>query len=144
MNNHSSIIAQLNIVLKAQLACINQCFLHARILKHQGLLALADGEYKESIDSMKFSDQLVERILTLGGIPDMQNMGNLSIGQNVNDMMAYDLQMKESNKLLLAAAMAVCAAQGDNASAGLLSKIAANVDEHIDYIHRQQTTLNAA
>lgn len=137
MKPDHDLISQLNAVLKSQLTCINQCFLHARILKHQGLMALADGEYKESIDSMKFSDKLVERILALGGIPNMQDLGELKIGASVAEMMAYDLELKEQVAALLEPARAVCRDKNDMASESLLADIAKTVQEHIVYLQSQ-------
>lgn len=131
------VIAHLNAALKNQLTCVNQCFLHARMLKHQGQLALADGEYKESIDSMKFSDMLVERILTLGGLPNLQELGQLLVGASISEMLAYDLQIKQSTREQLQSAIAFCGSEGDDASARLLEKILGNIEEHISYIHKQ-------
>ena len=142
--NHHDVIEQLNIVLKAQLACVNQCFLHARILKHQGLMDLADGEYKESIDAMKFADKLLERILSLGGMPNMQDMGKFKTGQAVHDMMAFDLELKEQNKRLMEHARSCCAARADQISVDLLAKMLDSVNEHIAYLRAQPAKPSAA
>ncbi len=144
MKSHPQVIAQLNEALRMQLTCINQCFLHARILKHGGLMELADGEFKESLDSMKFADQLVERILTLGGMPHMQPMDEIKIGRARGEMLACDLQLKEEVKAQLVPAISACRECKDEASAALLLKILAMVDEHIGYIHEQRGALDAA
>lgn len=137
-------IEQLNSVLKAQLACVNQCFLHARILKHQGLMDLADGEYKESIDAMKFADKLLERILALGGMPNMQDMGKFKTGKAMADMMAYDLELKEDNKALMESVLAFCEKKQDQISVELLRKMLDSVNEHIAYLRAQHTQTSAA
>jgi len=138
------IIDQLNLVLKAQLACVNQCFLHARILKHQGLMELADGEYKESIDAMKFADKLLERILALGGMPNMQDMGKFKTGKAMADMMQYDMELKEENKALMESALAICEKKQDQISVELLRKMLDSVNEHIVYLRAQRTRVSAA
>jgi bacterioferritin len=142
--NHADIVEQLNSVLKAQLACVNQCFLHARILKHQGLMDLADGEYKESIDAMKFADKLLERILSLGGMPNMQDMGKFKTGQAVDDMMAFDLELKEQNKALMERVLAFCTAKQDQISVDMLTKMLDSVNEHIAYLRAHPAQSSAA
>jgi bacterioferritin len=137
-------IAQLNSALTQQLACINQCFLHARILKHKGFVKLADEEYKESIEAMKHSDMLVERILSLGGIPNMQEVGAIAIGETVDAILEHDLALKEAVKAQLQQALEHCRANRDKASEALIAKILSTVEEHIDYIHSQREQLAAA
>lgn len=137
-------IEQLNLVLKAQLACVNQCFLHARILKHQGLMELADGEYKESLDAMKFADKLLERILTLGGMPNMQDMGKFKTGKAMADMMQYDLELKEENKALMESVLAFFEQKQDQISVELLRKMLDSANEHIVYLRTQRAQTSAA
>lgn len=137
-------IKQLNETLRMQLTCINQCFLHARILKHRGLMALADGEFKESLDSMKFADQLVERILALGGMPNMQPLGEVKVGEAREAMLACDLELKQEIKSQIETALAACAQNSDLTSVSLLEKILASVNEHICYINSQIGQLDAA
>lgn len=131
------IIAHLNGALRNQLTCINQCFLHARMLKHQGHLQSADTEYKESLDSMKYSDMLVERILALGGLPNLQEIGQLLVGDTYPNMMTCDLKLKEVARDQLKPAIETCRQKGDAASAGLLEKILANIEEHVVYLHQK-------
>jgi bacterioferritin len=140
--SNKELIAHLNVALKNQLTCVNQCFLHARMLKHQGQLALADGEYKESIDSMKFSDMLVEHILSLGGLPNLQELGQLMVGETLPEMLACDLKIKESVRGQLQSAIAYCDGKGEDASGRLLGKILGNIEEHISYIHLQMGAIN--
>jgi bacterioferritin len=137
----AEIITHLNEALKNQLTCVNQCFLHARMLKHQGQLQLADGEYKESIDSMKFSDMLVEHILSLGGLPNLQELGSLMVGATLPEMLACDLKIKEHTRAQLQSAIAFCDAGKDEASRRLLEKILMSIEEHIGYIHQQANAI---
>lgn len=136
-----TIISHLNEALKNQLTCVNQCFLHARMLKHQGHMQLADGEYKESIDSMKHSDMLVERILSLGGLPNLQELGQLLVGETLPQMLACDLKIKEGTRAQLQTAIAFCEGQSDVVSAHLLQKILYSIEEHIGYIHNQMAAV---
>lgn len=135
------IIIHLNEALKNQLTCVNQCFLHARMLKHQGQLQLADGEYKESIDSMKFSDMLVEHILSLGGLPNLQELGQLMVGETLPQMLKCDLKIKEKTYAQLESAITFCAAAGEEGSCLVLKKILVSIGEHIGYIHRQMEAI---
>jgi len=88
-------VEQLNEVLKNTLTGINQYFLHARMLKHKGFMKLADFEYKQSLDTMKYTDQLVNLVLTLGGLPNLQDLGKLRIGETVPQMLKNDLALAE-------------------------------------------------
>lgn len=138
------IIAYLNDALKNQLTCINQCFLHARMLKYQGHMQSADTEYKESIDAMKHSDMLVEHILALGGLPNLQELGQLLVGDTYPNMVAYDLKLKEITGAQLKTAILACYEKSDVASAQLLSRILANIEDHITYLHQKIETLKIA
>ncbi len=131
------ILSCLNDALKNQLTCINQCFLHARMLKHQGHVQSADTEYKESIDAMKHSDMLVEHILSVGGLPNLQELGQLLVGDTYPNMVAYDLQLKEITARQLKTAIETCERHSDGASAQLLGRILANIEEHIVYLRRK-------
>lgn len=136
-----SLISDLNTALSLQLACINQCFLHARILKHKGMMELADGEYKESIEAMKHADMIVERILALGAIPNMREIGAFEVGEHADDILANDLTLKKA----VAAQLSQAIARADEtATRGLLAKILHNIEEHIAYIHNQLMQLDAA
>lgn len=138
---HQHIVADLNQALSLQLACINQCFLHARILKHKNMLELADGEYKESIEFMKHADMVVERILSLGAIPNMQEIAGFKVGETVADILRFDLELKKTVGAQLTSALARCS---DSASASVIQKILRTVDEHVEYIHSQMKQLDAA
>ncbi len=138
-NASKELISRLNTVLKNKLTGINQYFLHARMLKHQGDLKLADYEFKSSIDIMKHSDMLVELILSHGGIPNLQELGKLAIGETPMEMLANDLQLCETTladtKLALEAS--------DAQSAAILRKIMETQQEHIDFIHAQLNALQS-
>ena len=136
-------ILSLNAALTHTLTGINQYFLHARMLKHQGVMALADYEYKQSIDAMKYADALVERVLALGGIPNLQDLGRLMIGETVEGMLANDFTMQERALAQIRAAHAECQAGHDRASAELLSRMIASAEEHVNFI-RSQPSANAA
>ncbi len=132
------IIAQLNRVLKNELTAINQYFLHARMLKHMGLMQLADHEYKKSIDEMKHTDMLVERILTLGGLPNLQSLGNLSIGQSASEIIQCDINFGHAAQAELNDAIGICENAGDADSAEMLRRILAGGVEHSEFLATQQ------
>jgi len=131
------IIPHLNAALKTKLTGINQYFLHARMLKSQGNVRLADYVYKASIDAMKHADMLVERVLSLGGIPNLQDLGKLSIGEESGDMLRNDLALAETALLQISSAIVHCEDCKDSVTAGLLNKIRDSQQEHIDFIHTQ-------
>ena len=121
-------ILQLNAILRHMLAGINQFFLHARVLKHQGQLRLADYTYKSSIDAMKFSDMVVEHILQMNGAPNMQDLAKLSIGTTPEEMLANDCQHAQAVLALIHTAME---ANPPKATSELLKRIAENQQEHV-------------
>lgn len=139
MTPPKEIIRHLNTILKNELTGINQYFLHARILKHQGFMKLADHEYKESIDEMRHADQLVERVLFLGGLPNLQDIGKLAIGENVEEILKGDLALEHTAHADLKAAITYSEAQEDYVTADLLHKIMESEEEHILFL---QTQLN--
>lgn len=124
------IAAPLNLALAHALAGINQYFLHARILKHNGYMSLADYEYKESIAEMKHADRLVERILALGGLPEMQQV-EVTTGQTVPAILDADMKLSEAQRRHVLLAIAVCKQQDDIASVALLEKLLSSADERI-------------
>ncbi len=134
-------IRHLNDVLKSKLTGINQYFLHARMLKHAGDVALADYEYKVSIDAMKHSDMLVEHILKLGGKPQMQSLGRLLVGEEREEMLYNDLTLAETSLVQLEAAIVFSRSKEDHATVGLLSKILETQQEHIEFIRCQIANL---
>lgn len=135
------IIRHLNTILRNELTAINQYFLHARMLKHMGFMKLADYEYKESIEEMRHADQLVERILFLGGVPNLQDLGKLFIGETVEEIVDSDLKLEEKGAIDLRAAITLCEASEDYVSSGLLETIQKNEEEHVDFLRRQKNLI---
>lgn len=133
----TDIINHLNIVLKNELSGINQYFLHARMLKHMGFMKLADYEYKESIDEMRHADQIVERILFLGGLPNLQDIGKLLIGENVEEVLRCDLSLEKRAHEDLRVAITLCESKEDYVTSGLLESIQANEEEHMLFLTTQ-------
>ena len=131
------IIDYLNKVLKNELTAINQYFLHAKIMEDRGLKKLAEKEKHESIEEMEHADELMDRILFLEGLPNLQDLGRIMIGEDIEEMLDCDLQQEMIAVLLLREAVAFCESQGDYVSRDLLNKILTNEEEHIDWLETQ-------
>ncbi len=143
MATDKEILKHLNIILRNELTAINQYFLHARMLKHMGLMKLADHEYKESIDEMKHADMLVERILFLKGLPNLQDLGKLFIGETVEEILKCDLKLENKANLDLKAAITYCESKQDYASADILHRILESEEEHVLFIQTQLSLIAA-
>jgi len=141
MKGNPKVIEQLNKILKNELTAINQYFLHARILKDWGFHRLAEKVYTESIGEMKHADLLIERILMLDGLPNLQDLGKLKIGQNVPEIFSCDMYSEETNQSSLKTAIATCEEHRDYVSRDLFSKILDDTEEHIDWIEEQNARI---
>ncbi|MEJ7137816.1 bacterioferritin [Amphibiibacter pelophylacis] len=137
MKGDAQVIGQLQAQLKNELTAINQYFLHYRILKHWGLDKLAQKEYAESIGEMKHADWLMDRILMLDGLPNLQDLGKLNIGETVPEILSSDLALERGAQATVKAGIADCEKAHDFVSRDLLLKILDDTEEHIDFLETQ-------
>ncbi|KQW66713.1 MULTISPECIES: bacterioferritin [unclassified Methylibium] len=137
MKGDAKVIEHLNAQLKNELTAINQYFMHYRLMKHWGFDKLAKKEYEESIGEMKHADRLMDRILMLDGLPNLQDLGKLLIGEDVVEAMRSDLQLEQTAQLTIKDGIAHCETVRDYVSRDLLQGILDDTEEHIDFLETQ-------
>ena len=137
MKGDPKAIGHLQAQLKNELTAINQYFVHYRMLKHWGLDKLAQKEYDESIGEMKHADKLMDRIFTLDGLPNLQDLGKLQVGEDVPEILACDLRSEQGAQATIKEGMAHCESVRDYVSRDLLQKILDDTEEHIDFLETQ-------
>ena len=142
MKGHPAVLKHLNKILYNELVAINQYFLHSKMFKDWGLTELGEHEYHESIDEMKHADALVERILFLEGIPNLQDLGQLSIGESPKEMLECDLKLEHIAHADLVSTIECCENEKDFVSRDLAKDILEAEEEHVDWLETQLSLID--
>lgn len=137
MKGDQGVIDLLNAQLKNELTAINQYFLHSRIVRHWGFAKLAKKEYDESIGEMKHADKLIERVLTLDGLPNLQDLHKVMIGEHTEEILQCDLRLEQGAQKTVKDGIAHCESVRDYVSRDLLQHILEDTEEHIDWLETQ-------
>ena len=143
MKGDKDVIRALNKVLGQSLIAINQYFLHARVARHWGLEALNEGFYKQSIAEMKWSDDLIARILLLGGLPNLQELGKLYIGEDVPEIIDCNLRLEKQKFDIITDAITLCEERRDYVSRELLTSLKDGNEEYDDWLDTQEDLIKA-
>jgi bacterioferritin len=138
MQGSSKVVSMLNKVLKMELSSINQYFLHARMYRNWGVDALNEACYKKSIEDMKQADELINRILFLGGLPNLQDLGKLYIGEHTEEMIKMDMHFEMEQLPVLKDAIALCESERDYVSRELLQEILGHEEDYVDWLEAQE------
>jgi bacterioferritin len=141
MKGDPQVIQHLQAQLRNELTAINQYFLHYRVLKHWGFGKLAKKEYEESMGEMKHADRLMDRILVLEGLPNLQDLGKLMVGESVPEILDCDLRLERGAQATIKDGVAYCETVRDYVSRELLEDILEDTEEHIDYLETQLDVL---
>lgn len=141
MKGSQLVIDRLNVILKGELTAINQYFLHARMQKDWGYVSIAEKTYKESIEEMRHAEKLVDRILFLDGVPNLQDLGKLNIGESVVEQFQSDLALEMQALQELRASIKVCFDEVDHVTRELFEDILTDEEEHIDWIESQLSVI---
>lgn len=143
MATSADVVSALNLILKNELTAINQYFLHSRMLRHLGYQKMAQKEYEESIDEMKHADRIMERIFMIGGLPNLQDIGRLMIGENPVEIVECDYKMELVVLEDLKKAHAVCEEANDRTSVNLVEEILSSEEKHIEELKAQMGLIKA-